>query len=173
MPTINLLPRELKPKEYVLKLSRLLKKIAMAGFATYLFVALLLVGAFLIISNRIKAVMVHQEDLKSQVKALQNTEQSLLLTQDRLAKINQIYGAANVSKQVQMVDEIVSRLPEGVAFDGASLRPEGNEITVTIGSSAYLTRFLELLKGSGYKRVELTSLILKGAGYEVKVSIAK
>ena len=174
MPAINLLPHELKPKESVLKFSKALKKIALIGFVSYLFLGALMVGAFIIISGRINATLSHQEELKSQVKALQNTEQSLLLTEDRLTKVNQVYDAENANGQVDIATEILGKLPEGVTFEGASLTPDETEVSVAVGASFYLTKFLETLKNDDYKKVELTSFIYKNdVGYEVKLSLVK
>lgn len=174
MVEINLLPSELKPKGPVLKLSKTLKKLVIGGFAIFLFVAVLLTGAFLIVSNKLKASLLHQEELKSEIAAYQQTEQNLLLTKDRLAKIGLIYGTDTAREEVIILDEILGKLPGQAIFKEVNLLPDGAEITVLIRSSVDLTLFLRELKEGVYKKIELTSFIFKnGEGYEVKLSFAR
>ena len=92
MANINLLPTELKPKGQILKASKLLKKVSLVALLVFIVFAVLVFGSLIFLSTSIKSSQSNQEDLKSKVKALEQTEQRLVLVKDRLKKIAKVFS---------------------------------------------------------------------------------
>ena len=171
---INLMPPELKPKGYILKISRTIKRIILIGFVFFLFSTVILIGAILIISGRLKASIKNQESLRLQIKAYQNTEQNLLLTKDRLTKINQIYGFEDTKEEAEVLGIVLREFPEGVIFKEAELSSDAVIITINFSSSLQLTNFIERLKFHNFQKVELGNLSYsQQKGYEARLSLIK
>lgn len=175
MASINLLPEEIKPKGYVLKLYRAFKRAAITSFVLFLISAIFVLGALVSLSKRIKTSIAQQERLKGEIKVLEQTEQRLFLVKERLGKIEEVLTAESASEEVEILEDVVNVFPEGVVFNEAHLEKSKADVNVTVKSSSDLSRFLQTIVDSGkYKRIELTSLNFNpDTLYVLEVSLIK
>lgn len=171
---INLLPHELKPKKYVVKISKTLKRISMIGLLLFVVATAVIIGAFFVVSRQLNSSLDNQKKLQQQIKAQEQTEQKIALIADRLDKINEIFNSPNASDELNILSQTLKRLPEGVVFQQAKLSAEEAAITINAASSSDLARFLAVIVGSGsYRRVELLSFNFSPEkGYEVEFGVS-
>lgn len=175
MADINLLPEDVKPKPYLLKLSKTLNKFVVGGFILFSFLVVVSLGSFLILRNRTQASLDRQEDLKAQVNALEQTEQRLFLLKDRLGKIGTVLSVNDAAEEVESLEQALN-MSQGVGvFKDAEITKEKAIVTFSTDSSENLTRFLSLLIGSGeFKRIELASFgFSPSEGYELELGLVK
>jgi len=164
---INLLPQGLKPKKYALTLSKNLKKVLIIGFCLFAILATVSLATIFVLSARMKSSVAKQDDLKSEIKNLEQSEQKLVLVKDRLGKIESILKGESASDEITTLIETSQKIPEGVSFKKANLSKSSADVTVSTANSFYLARFLAVLIGSGsYRRIELLSF-----SYDPKVKL--
>ena len=89
---INLLPTDLSPKGPVIKLAKSLKNIAIAGFVVFIISLVSLIVFLLFISTNLSSSTARQEQLKTSIKSLEQTEQRLVMVKDRLKYTKQVLG---------------------------------------------------------------------------------
>ena len=173
--SINLLPEEFKPKGYILDLSRTVRKFAMVVVVFFLVVGLLALGSYFLLSYRINASIANQEGLKNQIKTLEQTEQKIVLVQDRLTKIKEIKSKSSIVEEIGTLESVLEKVGENVAVSQVELKPSVAKVVVSAGSSINLTRFLGDLNSSNmYSRVVMESLDYSATdGYEMNLSISK
>jgi len=173
MRDINLLPQELKPKGYAIKLSRSLRKIGVVFLVVFLIVSIFAAGSFAILSIRIRDSNNRQSKLKTEIRAQEQTEQKLILVQDRISKVTSILSSGDSREEVGVLKDVISILPPEMAITKVNLTDSKAEITVFATSSLYLTRFLAQVINSNYQNIELVSFSYRDAlgGYEVELGI--
>jgi len=86
-----------------------------------------------------------QESLKTSIKALEQTEQRLVLVKDRLDKAESVISLANTSEEELALQQILSLIPDGVVFLKSSLSTEAIEVEVRAQDSITLSRLLSVL----------------------------
>jgi Tfp pilus assembly protein PilN len=175
MISINLLPKEVRPKGYVLKVKKSLKKAIIALFIVFLISASIVMGALIVLSNKTKESSEEHERLKKEIIALEQTEQRLFLVRDRLEKISKVLETGNASDEVIIMEDVVDTLPVGVVFKGAHLKKKSADITVLTNKSSDITEFIQTLIGSQkYRVIRLLSMDFDPEyGYTFSVSLAK
>ena len=156
---INLLSQELKPKPYVVNFAKILKKLAMVSLLVFLVGVILLVGTIFIFSQRTRAAISSQEALKREIKALQETEQRIVLIKDRIDKIESVYKEENATDGVASIREISRVIPEGTLIQEFSLEPDNTEVKVLADSLSSLAKFASGITGLGsFEKIVLKSL---------------
>jgi Tfp pilus assembly protein PilN len=175
MAEINLLSEELRPKKEFVKLANLLKKLAAVAVVLFFTSLLVVFGAFLILRNRIQVSKERGRDLISEIKALEQTEQRLLLTRDRLEKAEKVAGAKSTVEGTEMLAGLIGVLGEGVVFQRAQIEDDQTNIALVVDSSKTLSELLTSLVGlQTYKQIELLSLTFDpNKGYGLQFSLLK
>jgi len=163
MARINLLPQELKPKGYVLKLSKTLNKLALISIAILLAAAFVFLGSFIFFSQQTK------ESLKSEIRALEATEQKLILVKDRIQKIGKVLNVENTTEELGVLKQIVEILPEGVSFNSVGISDSSVELEVTAPNLLSIGQFfLSIVNSQGFQKVTVTGFSYKlETGYVV------
>lgn len=175
MAIINLLPQELKPKGYVVKLSVRLKKYAITLAVLFLVLVVFLGGAIFVLSLRMRSSLERQESLKAEIKLLEDTEQKLVLIRDRLEKIDLILSEKDSRGAVSILKEVNGILSEETDITEAQLKAQGLDLTLTTSTSASLTKFLaSLVSFPNFQKIELLKLEYSQAGgYKLKLSLSR
>lgn len=173
MTTFNLLPKGLRPKESLIKLSSSLKKTSLIGYIALVILALAFIGGFLVLSNQFNSVTESQVNLKTRIETLEVTEQRLVLIKDRLAKVDQVLEVDSSSTNIENLEKFMAIFPEGAVLIESSITPARADVSVTIISSKVLAEFLASLLASGiYSKVILGSLSFNpDAGYGVLLTL--
>lgn len=173
MTDINLLPQELKPKSYAIKVSKGLRKVALYFLVVFLIVLMVMGVTYFGLNFRLGSLTKVQRGLESRVNNLQDSEQKLVLIKDRLGKIDTILGSEEAKTDLSTIDLISKNLPDQVVI--TSVQVAGGTTSVGIGanSSQDLSRFFSILFSLNFKRVLLTSFFYtKDTGYRVEVQIS-
>jgi hypothetical protein len=174
MSGINLLPQELRPKTYAIKLSKTLKHAATISL-TILFVALAVAaGVYFFLVYRGRTISNNGQIATNEIKTLEKTEQKLVLLHDRLEKIETITADTRSSDSALAFKEIVASLPQDVSVSDVKIDQSYLDLTVTAGSSSLLTRFFSTVTGLGYKDILLKSFFFdKEFGYRVELAVTR
>lgn len=167
---VNLLPKELKPRKYIVKISKVLTNVALIALLVFVISAAVITGVFIIISNRLSSSQEKHEELIIQIKALQETEQKIVLIKDRLEKVNKMKSKASASEKVDVLDDVI-RISEGSAIvNAATLSDKKANVLVIVDGSLSLTKFLSgILISGGFEEIEMLSFeFKKDEGYEIE-----
>ena len=172
---VNLLPKELKPKRYIVKISKILTNVALIALLVFVISAVVVTGVFFVVSSRLSSSQEKHEELSTQIKALQETEQKIVLIKDRLEKINTMRSKASASDNIDILDDVI-KISEGTAIiNGASLSDVNANVQVVVDSSLNLTKFLSgVFMSGGFKKIEMLSFeFKKEEGYTVEFSFMR
>lgn len=173
MGKINLLPKELTPKESFLKLASSLKKIVLIGFVTLIILTVALIGGFIVLSNQLNSAVESQKELKAKINAQKSTEQRLVLVKDRLGKIEHVLGTETATDEVESLEKLIAILPDGATLGETNMSPLSTSTKVFVDSSKTLVQFLAILLGSDiYSKVNLKSLTFSYiSGYGLQLAL--
>lgn len=174
MSDINLLPQELKPRTYAINLSKTLRKVALYFLVVFLIILMLLGATYIALNIRQGSVLKSQQALETQVKNLQETEQKLILIQDRLRKIDTILGSQNNAPGIDSVDTIIKNLPENVVVRNVEINGGAATVGIVTDSSDNLSRFFSVLSNLQFSQVLLASFLYdQELGYRIGVQVIK
>jgi hypothetical protein len=170
---INLLPEELKPKGYALKLSKPLRQFALVSVITFFAALFIYLVSSFIISLRTGSLVKSQATLENGIRALGQTEQKFVLVEDRVNKIGKILSHDTAFQQTQILQTIVSNHPQNITIKSAKLDKDQAIIAVSTDSSQNLTKFITFLVNNNFKTIDLTSFSYdKTRGYDVEIAVS-
>ena len=172
MASINLLPTNLLPNPSVLKLAELLKSLVTVFLALFVVVAAGISGYFLINSFTLDASLKSQDILKKSIQSMEQTEQSLLLVKDRLAKLKEIYANPSVKPDILALSKMLTVLPADASLTEADMGNNSLDTTFTVNNSLSLTQLMAvLIVQNTYPRVDLLSFSFNPtSGYVVSLN---
>jgi hypothetical protein len=175
MAGINLLPQELKPKAGVLKLSKTLNKLALVSVGVLLSTTIVLIGSFIFFSQQSNASVERQENLQSEIRALEQTEQRLILVKDRLSKINKILSSGSVASQIELLKKVLAIMPSEVLLQDLEITDENVRIEVSSGSLSGIGQFfLKILQVQDFRKVNVDGFSFRNiSGYVVVLEFYK
>ncbi len=174
MTAINLLPKDLTPKEGVLKTSRLLRRIGIIGYVSLIVATVAFVGGFLFVSRQLDDSKENQGRLKQGIAALKNTEIRLVLIKDRIKKAEQVLKTPSAESELEDFSSFLNSFPAGVIIEDAVLSSNYSEVTVIAGSSsALVTFFAELIASGIYSNISMEDFEFNQLiGYKVVLKLA-
>lgn len=173
MPAVNLLPTDLSPKSSAARISNFLKRASLAGLVLLVVSAAGLIGFFVFVSLQVRSSTSRQEQLKTTIESLNQTEQRLILTKDRLEKAKEVLGKETSMENVEKLGSLFTNVPEGIDLRGAEVSATKTELSFIARSSPGLTQILAtILAGDYYKSVRLTSFSFNPTtGYVVSLDL--
>lgn len=156
---INLLPKDLLPDIAAVRTARVLKNLLTLGFGIFVIGTIGLVAFFVINSLSIKNSNTRQETIKNSIKSLEQTEQGLVLVEDRLAKVGEVYSKETASQEADNLATIFGQVSQtGTNLSEAVIEKDGLDINFIVTDSTSLSRLLAtVVAGEAYQRVELKS----------------
>jgi hypothetical protein len=158
MPAINLLPTDLSPKSSVARASQIIKNIGIVSLVVVVISAIGLIGFFVFISFQLRSSNTRQEQLKANIKSLEQTEQRLVLTKDRIKNANKVLAKETAAGALEDLTSLFSNLPEGVQIREAQISAEKTEMSLIATSSFGLGQSLaSILATDYYKSIKLSS----------------
>jgi hypothetical protein len=165
MADFNLLPSELAPKTSFIKLSLRLKKIAFVGYILFLALVVTLFSIVFIMSEQVQEQNEKEETLLLSIKALKETEQRLILTQDRLSHARNILDKKNATNELFALKQYVQDLPENVFFSESAVSVDSFNTMLSLGSSDDLTNLLSKMYSSQmFSEIIMTSFAYSSKG---------
>ena len=158
MVGINLLPQDLKPKGYVVTVAKTLRKVALVALVFFIFGGSILFGVFIFFNQRIRSSESKQEEVKTEIKAQEKTEQRLILLKDRIDKISNVQGISNANSKVSVLDEVHQLFTEGITPKEVNLKDDEALVKVYASSLTNLSNFITQITHSGrFKTINLIS----------------
>lgn len=170
---INLIPEKRQGASPKTPLSRMLNKISV--ILVVIFVLLIAAGGgFWFIKNQeLEQVTARNQELKNEVLALQQNEESLVLLRDRLDKAQGILADREQYKALQYFIDFVNMFPDGVRISEVSVEQGINKLTLTVSNSQVLSTIVKQLENStNYSNISLESITYSSLnGYSVIISV--
>ena len=175
MTDINLLPSEYGPDPVVARISNKIVRVAIVEFSILVIFAIVGIGSFFIVSNRVDESSSSQQDLKTSISSLESTEQRLFLLKDRISKAGSVLAAESAVDEVDEFQNVQQGLPTGVEFVKAEFFTNKMEIVYAFNDSQLLVDTLLLIETSGqFSKIELLSLdFTPETGYQVALSLVR
>jgi len=159
MPQINLLPTDLAPKGSVVKASGVVRKLTTVGVILFILSLGASIILFLVFSNQLKDSSLRKVELEQSIKALQATEQRLMLIKDRLFLIKDVMGRETATDELSAISTLISNLPERVTIKDAQLQKNTTSATLAAQDSLALTQMMSSIVSLGtYDQVDLLSI---------------
>ena len=171
---LNLLPQNLQISKGLGSILKTTKSLGVILIVVFIVFGLG-TGAFFVYSKiTLNNVQTNVEQLKSQVKAQEGSEQQLVLLKDRLAKIASLKSTPNATKNIINMDTLFKNMSPGSAANQLEVLPTKIGISMIIRSNEDLTTFIQNLKTNElFNLVNLTSLGYNmNAGYSVIVNLS-
>jgi Tfp pilus assembly protein PilN len=159
MAEINLLPEQKKQDAYGIKIGNSGKKFIRIGVTLVGVVICIYAGIYLYFFVRDQFVAGSTSALESKIRALQSTEQKIILLRNRIEKTNAILSAPKTNDESLSFISLAESLPEGIILREIKMRPEELTFTINADQSHQITEFIKLLTASGrYKQIEVLSM---------------
>ncbi|MBI2066032.1 hypothetical protein HYT60_00800 [Candidatus Woesebacteria bacterium] len=167
MAAINLLPTEISPKGQVVKISNLIKNLAVISFILFLLTAFGMLAMFILNSVQTRSLNQSSEVLKASIQSLETTEQSLVLVRDRLAKAKLVLAEESGGDEAEGLVGITSGLPAGASLTEAVISKDTLDATFVATDSQGLTALMALIiSQEAFAKVDLVSFSFNpNAGY--------
>lgn len=167
MAAINLLPTDISPKGPVVKISSLIKNLAVISFTLFLLTAFGMLAVFVLNSVQIRSLNQTSEELKTSIKSLETTEQGLVLVKDRLSKANLVLAVESGGDEAAGLGTITAGLPASVALTEAVISKDVLETTFVATDSQGLTTLMaQIISQEAFAKVDLVSFSFNpNAGY--------
>lgn len=158
MSAINLLPQDLSPRRTIVKASDTLKRVSFLWFMVILVFSGVMVATFFVFAYQIRSTVTNQEGLKSSIKALQQTENQLILVKDRLQKIEKVAGLDTAYEEAEGLSVLRNILPEGAELTEAELTSGQSNLEIKTTSSVVFSQLMsKLVSSSIYKFINIES----------------
>jgi len=159
MAQINLLPTDLAPRPSVVKASGVIRKLTTIGVILFIVSLGASIGLFLVFSNQLRDSTLRKAELEQSIKALQSTEQRLVLIKDRLGLVKDVLGRETATDELASISTLINNLPEGVTIKEAQLDQGSTSASLGAQDSLGLTKMMSTIVSLGtYDQVELLSI---------------
>ncbi|MEK7112245.1 MAG: hypothetical protein AAB875_02855 [Patescibacteria group bacterium] len=173
MAAVNLLPSDISPKGPVVKISNLIKSLAIISFVTFLVLALGMVVFFILNSAALKSVNLSSDQLKTSIKTLEETEQGLVLVRDRITKAKQVLDAESGLLETESLGKITASIPLDVSLSEAVISKDLLDVTFVATNSQGLAALMaQIISEESFAKIELVSFSFNpNAGYVPSFSL--
>lgn len=169
---LNLLPQDLQIDKNTVGFLKTIKALNVILMASFIFFCLG-VGGFLIYNKiALTNAQTNVEQLTSQVKALEKSEQQLILLKDRLGKIASVKLVPNASKNITGINSLLANTTNALNLSEANISSSKTNLDLDIYSNEDLSTFLQNVKNSNiFKSVNLTSFSYNLNGYSLNMDV--
>ena len=170
---INLLPTNLVAQGPVIKIANTLKQIVTIGFSVFILAVIIVAAYYLINFFTLRTSLTKQEALKTNIKALEQTEQKVFLIKDRLDKIKIALGVDSADKNLEKLEGFLTLISQNVIISEAQISSKNTEVSIIAKSSSALTSFMgSLMTAEVFKTINLTSFGFNPVnGYFITVEV--
>jgi len=174
MPSnINLLPKDLGSNKKQSKSLALAKKISYGSIAIFVCVFAIGIGLNIFIFQNVSGIEKEQDELKQSITSLEETEYKLILTKDRIAKIQQILAARTAEEYYASQKELTDTLPETITVELLKIDGQKSLLQLNAVSSRDLVAFVETI--SSFENIHVVVMdelkFNPGKGYTIVLEI--
>ena len=175
MVEINLLPQDLAARPSVVKTSRVVKQILTVGFIIFILAAVAISAFFIFYSREIGTSREKITELERGIKALEVTEQRLLLVKERLEKAKQVLGMDSSIDEVEALSSLLASLPEGVSISEVRILNEETRMSFGAPNTLVLSSVMKLMReSSSFKYIDMTAFSFSPeTGFNVGLKLLK
>lgn len=169
---INLLPQELKPNKTVLKTAKQLSKTTWIISAILSLVLLAVGGVYYYYSKKTQDSVTKQTELRSKIRALEDTEQRLVLIKDRIGKIIKINSNGTIAEETGVVEKVLAVLPEDAVIGNIAIDRDLVRLSVSTTNLTSAGKYISTVTNiPGVKYVNLISFDFSpNNGYTVDIN---
>lgn len=155
---LNLLPENFQVGKGVTKIVKMSKSLSVITMVVFMLFSLGL-GAYFIFSKiTLDKSQKEVDQLKAQIKALEGSEQQLVLLKDRLAKISTIKSTPNALKNIVNFDSILANISSNSVIDEVNITSSKINTSYKLASNADFSTFISNLKNTQFfNNVDLLS----------------
>lgn len=158
MAEINLLPTSSQPVASS-KYAGLAKKIGTIGGVVLSLVIFGYAGVYGFYYFNQQFTVRSTEELETQIRSQETTEQKIILLRDRASKAAKIIAADSASSEANAFVTLNTKLPEGVVIKDTKLLPTEMRVSISAEESRQITEFIRAVKAEGkYSQIESLSL---------------
>ncbi len=174
MKEINLLPKDIKPKESTLRFLHRLKSLNIVVFVLLVIVVSVNVSVSYLYENKIKESTSIQNGLKRDIKTLEETEKKIVLIKDRLNKLSLVenhHFAQNTYYDFQGISRIFKNAQAHIS--NYNFEKDGVNIQVNCFSYRCINQLLAEISVNGvFKNVQIASFSFsKKNGFSITVML--
>ncbi|KKQ43086.1 MAG: hypothetical protein US60_C0008G0053 [Microgenomates group bacterium GW2011_GWC1_37_8] len=172
---INLLPSEFVPKGSVAKIGKSIRRFGFVIIILFFIVASFSGVSIYLLGRRMISSRESTSKLKNELDALRGSEQSLILVQDRVKKIDSVNKKKDAKEEIDILSEMSEVLTDGVIIDSSHLKEDIAEVTFQSSNLTDMTRLINTVGGLGeYKIVTLILFdFTPTKGYMVTLGFSK
>lgn len=147
---LNLLPENLQVSKGVSKVIKVSKPLSIVSAVIFMIFSLAL-GAYFIFSKiTLDKSQKEVDQLKAQIKAMEDSEQQLILLKDRLAKISTIKNTPNALKNIMNFDSVLANISPNSVIDEVNITSDKVNTSYKLTSNADFTTFINNLKNTEF-----------------------
>lgn len=170
---INLLPTGAGGNKVVAKNVRIARQISYVAIFLSIIIIVGLFGANYYFNTRLDAIQEDQTRLKNNISSLEETEERLILTKDRISKISQLLTSRVVNENYLTQRVITDNLPDNLILNQLEIDKDEAVLEVTATNSRDLVRFMaSLVVLNDIETLEMESLSFGATrGYTVVLNI--
>jgi len=158
---INLLPKEFVPGKAVTKPLKVIRQVSYLFLAGFAIIIALGFGSVYYYNNELKNVITEQDRLKNSIQSLQETEQQLILTKDRIAKIQSVLSTRSVEDKFSKQKIIIDNLPDKITLQSAEIRRDRSILDLQAINSRDLVNFI----ASVSSRTDFNQITMDGLNF--------
>lgn len=147
---INLLPVDAATREEVEQSVKVIRNLLYAGAFLIIIFSTLAGGYLYFLSDKLKKTTEDISSLRSNIKALEPTEQRVFLTKDRIQKSRQVLSASGGEEYVDTLARLVGDLPDSIVLETVELEKGKTQASFITSSSDDMGLLLDLLKNNDY-----------------------
>ncbi len=171
---INLLPAELVPKGALTRIGNTISSLVIAGFVVFFVFGLGVIALIIVNSFQINSLTNRQNQLRENIKSLEETEQRLVLVSDRVGKARIIYEGESAGKSTDNLFKLILSFPGGINLSAVETDPKKTSLSVSSADSTSLAQFMSgLVSGNFFENIRLSSFTFNPAtGYLVTFDVS-
>lgn len=155
---VNLLPENLVSKKGTTSAAKVIKSVTLVSLVSTVVLAIGLTSFFLISSFTLRSSEASLENLKTQIKSQETTEQKMVLLKDRLAKIKLTKGSTSLSKPLADIKPVLDTIPAEASLGELNVDAQRVDTTIVFRDSVSLTNFFgRLTTFKNFPQITLTS----------------
>src|SRR3989304_7120873 len=168
---INLLPQSRTLNTQVALTATRLTRLTIVVFISFLIFGGLSIGFLFLGTNDLQKVQEQNDNLKLNIKSLQEAEQNLILVRDRVGKIKTIISERSFEDKLAKIQNLMKRLPVGQEPKTLEIDITRSRGSLNFETSESLANFLRvLIENDDYGQIELNTLQFDINGeYEVEL----
>lgn len=170
---LNLLPQDLQVSKGLSSLLKTARSLGVILIVTFIIFCLGM-GAYFIYSKiTLDNIQTNVDQLKTQVKAQEGSEQQLVLLRDRLQKIASVKGIPSAGANISGINSLLANMSTNLKMSEANIDPLKMSLSLRLYSNEDLSTFLQNLKSTAlFNQIELATFSYGATGYNLDVNLS-